>query len=320
MTVQHRGNAAQRPDNPTRKRFPTAFLLCSILPDESQAHQVGGPVRRADRHRRCGPGRFRPAARGRTPAARRAGSRRRSRAASGARRAQPRRTRPRPAAYDWVPVLRKRRADGWSPQKQRDFVEALADTGLVEESARVVGMSVASCYRLRRAPGAESFARAWDAALDFGALRLKDIAMDRAMTGQLVPQREAAKLTEPKALPASASVERAPEPVIHPKRLPDKPRRTTGTSPGRADRSAPTNPAPPNRRSTRTQSKTPRPDLPAESGKPGRVIRSRRAAPPAPPAPAATRRAGPRTLRRSADAPSRSESRPAPPPPAPRPA
>ena len=39
-----------------------------------------------------------------------------------------------PAAYDWVPVLKKRRKDGWSPDKQRAFVEALADSGSVAEA------------------------------------------------------------------------------------------------------------------------------------------------------------------------------------------
>lgn len=92
-----------------------------------------------------------------------------------------------PAAYQWVPVLRKRRADGWSPQKQRDYIETLADTGLVEDSARAVGMSVASCYRLRRAPGAESFAAAWDAAIHQASRKLVDIAFDRAINGSDEP-------------------------------------------------------------------------------------------------------------------------------------
>lgn len=32
-----------------------------------------------------------------------------------------------PDAYDWVPMLKKRRADGWTPSKQRGFIEALED-------------------------------------------------------------------------------------------------------------------------------------------------------------------------------------------------
>ncbi|VAV94509.1 hypothetical protein MNBD_ALPHA04-619 [hydrothermal vent metagenome] len=88
-----------------------------------------------------------------------------------------------PADYDWVPVLRKRRRDGWSPEKQRAFIGALADCGSVVEAARSVGMSDAACYKLRRAPGTEGFAAAWDVALDAASARLADIAFDRAMNG-----------------------------------------------------------------------------------------------------------------------------------------
>ncbi|NJS15102.1 MAG: hypothetical protein HC788_11420, partial [Sphingopyxis sp.] len=68
------------------------------------------------------------------------------------------------AAYDWVPVLRKRRADGWSPDNQRRFIGELANTGSVDQAAFAVGMTVRSAYALRRAPGVEGFDRAWSAA------------------------------------------------------------------------------------------------------------------------------------------------------------
>lgn len=55
-------------------------------------------------------------------------------------------------------------------------------------------MAQADCYTLRRAPGAESFAAAWDAALDFGIARLKDLAFERAIDGQLVPRFAGGKL------------------------------------------------------------------------------------------------------------------------------
>jgi len=88
-----------------------------------------------------------------------------------------------PAAYDWVPVLKKRRKDGWSPDKQRAFIEALADSGSVATAARYVGMSESSAYRLRRAPGAEAFDRAWGAAIDAAAKKLLDAAFERALVG-----------------------------------------------------------------------------------------------------------------------------------------
>lgn len=88
-----------------------------------------------------------------------------------------------PAAYEWVPVLRKRRKDGWSPDKQRAFIEVLADTGSVATAAQRVGMSESSAYRLRRSPGAEAFDRAWSAAIDAAAKKLLDAAFERALVG-----------------------------------------------------------------------------------------------------------------------------------------
>lgn len=93
----------------------------------------------------------------------------------------------RPALPDFAPVPRKYRHDGWTPARQRAFVEALADTGSVTRAAGMVNMAQTNCYTLRRAPGAEGFRRAWDAALDFGVARLKDIAFERAVEGELIP-------------------------------------------------------------------------------------------------------------------------------------
>lgn len=88
-----------------------------------------------------------------------------------------------PAAYHWVPVLKKRRKDGWSPDRQRAFIEALADTGSVATAAQHVGMSESSAYRLRRAPGAEAFDRAWSAAIEAASKKLLDAAFERALVG-----------------------------------------------------------------------------------------------------------------------------------------
>ena len=88
-----------------------------------------------------------------------------------------------PAAYDWVPVLKKRRKDGWSPDKQRAFIEALADSGSVVTAAQRVDMSESSAYRLRRSPGAEAFDRAWSAAIDAASKKLLDAAFERALVG-----------------------------------------------------------------------------------------------------------------------------------------
>lgn len=88
----------------------------------------------------------------------------------------------------FTPVPRKReRHDGWTPERQRAFVAALADTGCVSIACRMVNMSQPSHYHLRRQPGAESFRAAADAAHTLGLQVVKDEAFDRALHGQLVP-------------------------------------------------------------------------------------------------------------------------------------
>ena len=88
-----------------------------------------------------------------------------------------------PADYRWVPVRRRPRLDGWTEEKQRRFIEALADTGLVGAAAKAVGMSRESAYRLRRSPHGAAFARAWDAARHHAGGLVEDIAFDRAIEG-----------------------------------------------------------------------------------------------------------------------------------------
>ena len=57
------------------------------------------------------------------------------------------------------------RRDGWTVQRQADFLGMLFETGSVMGACDAVGMSRKSAYQLRARPGAESFAAAWDAAL-----------------------------------------------------------------------------------------------------------------------------------------------------------
>ena len=96
-------------------------------------------------------------------------------------------------AFAPVPRL-KDRSNGWKPEVQRAFIEALADTGSVTSACRAVGRSTHGAYHLRRQPGAEEFAAAWEAALDFGMRRIEDVAMDRALNGVEVPVYSYGKL------------------------------------------------------------------------------------------------------------------------------
>jgi hypothetical protein len=78
---------------------------------------------------------------------------------------------------DFVPVPRHcDRHDGWTEDRQRRFIAALADTGSVHAACKAVNMSQAGAYHLRRQPGAESFRAAWAAAIDLGVQRIEDVA------------------------------------------------------------------------------------------------------------------------------------------------
>ncbi|WP_166041616.1 hypothetical protein [Sphingosinicella sp. YJ22] len=88
-----------------------------------------------------------------------------------------------PAEYRWVPVRRRPRYDGWTEEKQRRFIEVLADTGLVSAAAKAVGMSREGANRLRRSPHGAAFARAWDAARHHAGGVIEDIAFERALEG-----------------------------------------------------------------------------------------------------------------------------------------
>lgn len=88
-------------------------------------------------------------------------------------------------AFTPVPT-RRARADGWTRERQRDFIAALTHCGDVAAAARAVGMSMQSAYRLRKRAGADSFSAAWDAALDQASYSALDAVMERAVNGVLL--------------------------------------------------------------------------------------------------------------------------------------
>lgn len=88
----------------------------------------------------------------------------------------------------FTPVPRHyQRHDGWTPERQRKFIEALADLGSVRAAANAVNMTPEGAYHLRRHAEAGEFRKAWEAALALGVQRLEDVAMDRALHGVEVP-------------------------------------------------------------------------------------------------------------------------------------
>jgi hypothetical protein len=86
-------------------------------------------------------------------------------------------------AFDPVPL--RCRTGGLTPARQREYVEALADTGIVREAAARIGVSEQAINRVRRRPDGQDFDRACEAAHRFGARRLRSIAFERAIEGTL---------------------------------------------------------------------------------------------------------------------------------------
>jgi hypothetical protein len=90
-----------------------------------------------------------------------------------------------PVKFEPVPV--RPRHDGWTPEKQVAFIQALAESGCVDEACKRVGMGRSCAYQLRARREAQSFRAAWDAALDHAIQRLSDAAFSRAINGVTRP-------------------------------------------------------------------------------------------------------------------------------------
>ena len=91
------------------------------------------------------------------------------------------------AAAPFTPVATRARHDGWTAQRQVEFIEALAECACVDAACKRVGMSATSAYALRRRLDAAGFRQAWDHALDYGIRRLSDAAFSRALNGVAQP-------------------------------------------------------------------------------------------------------------------------------------
>jgi len=103
---------------------------------------------------------------------------------------------PRPPEFEPVPL--RHRHDGWTAERQRNFIALLAAGWRPGRAAARVGMSRKSAYALRRRPGGEGFAAAWDAAVA-GARRRRlgdrePDAWTRAVAGVPVPVRHRGRI------------------------------------------------------------------------------------------------------------------------------
>jgi hypothetical protein len=84
--------------------------------------------------------------------------------------------------FDPVP-RRAARSNGFTAERQRAFVQALAAGGSVRLACKAIQCSSHAMYKLRNAAGAESFSAAWDNAVRRGARRVLDVMIDNAVNG-----------------------------------------------------------------------------------------------------------------------------------------
>lgn len=85
---------------------------------------------------------------------------------------------------DYTPVsLTRQRHDGWTAERQRTFLAALAETGCISEACRLSGITARSAHRLRRHSLGKRFAEAWDQALRNATAGLMTLAYERAVRG-----------------------------------------------------------------------------------------------------------------------------------------
>lgn len=107
-----------------------------------------------------------------------------------------------------APVLRSvpfdpepsRKVGGWSADRQRLFIETLAETGSVHMAAKSAGLSARSAYALRvRSP---AFSAAWDAGQQLAVGRLSALAFDRAIHGRIEQVYHQGELVGEKRVPS----------------------------------------------------------------------------------------------------------------------
>ena len=81
------------------------------------------------------------------------------------------------------PTPKNQRHDGWTPERQRTFLEAIADGYSTETACRVAGMSSSAAYAFKKRAAGQAFALGWRAAALLGRDRIADTMLARAIDG-----------------------------------------------------------------------------------------------------------------------------------------
>ena len=84
--------------------------------------------------------------------------------------------------HNHVPRIRR---DGWTPERQLRFLEALAGTRSISRAAAAAGMSRESAYRLRDRREGALFAALWDRELAFQPQPV-EVDIETLATGRLM--------------------------------------------------------------------------------------------------------------------------------------
>ncbi|MEG8044475.1 hypothetical protein O6V14_06550 [Sphingomonas faeni] len=90
-----------------------------------------------------------------------------------------------PRAYiPATPTRYTQRSDGWTPDRQRGFLERIAEGATVDEASASVGLSPGAAYTLRRRAAGAAFALGWDAAKLVARPIVAETLFLRAIAGQ----------------------------------------------------------------------------------------------------------------------------------------
>ncbi len=83
-----------------------------------------------------------------------------------------------------TPARYTQRSDGWTPDRQRGFLERIAEGATVDEASASVGLSTGAAYALRRRAAGAAFALGWDAARLVARPVVAETLFLRAIAGQ----------------------------------------------------------------------------------------------------------------------------------------
>ncbi|MEG3082807.1 hypothetical protein U1707_04070 [Sphingomonas sp. PB2P12] len=83
-----------------------------------------------------------------------------------------------------TPTRYTQRLDGWTPDRQRGFLESIAEGATVDEASASVGLSPRAAYSLRRRAAGAAFALGWDAAKLVARPIVAETLFLRAIAGQ----------------------------------------------------------------------------------------------------------------------------------------